>query len=55
MEVLPADAGRLLVSVTVTGWPWVTISVGPGTCIVPQLAPVIAAGAKSASDPAVQP
>src|SRR5882672_3681617 len=36
MDVLPADAGRALVSVTLTWTPSVTTSVGPGTCIVLQ-------------------
>ena len=38
IEVFPAAAGRLLVNVTVTGWPSVTISVGPGICIDVQFA-----------------
>ena len=36
IEVLPAPVGRLLVKVTVTVAPSVTISVGPGICIVGQ-------------------
>ena len=36
IDVLPAAVGRLLVSFTVTWSPSVTISVGPGTCIVLQ-------------------
>ena len=36
--MLPADVGRLLVRFTVTVWPSVTIMVGPGTCMVGQVA-----------------
>jgi len=36
IEVLPAPVGRWLVSVTLTVAPSVTISVGPGSCIVGQ-------------------
>ena len=34
IDVLPAAAGRLLVSVTVTVSPLLTISVGPGICML---------------------
>ncbi len=46
--MLPAAAGRLLVRVTVTVCPSVTISVGPGTCMVGQFAPgiLVAGGLK---------
>jgi len=44
MEVFPAEVGRPFVSVTLTAWPSVTTSVGPGTCMVPQLPVVMAAG-----------
>jgi hypothetical protein len=46
MEVLPAGAGSWFNRLTVTVWPSVTISVGPGTCIGLQNVVVIAAGAK---------
>ena len=55
IDVLPAAFGRLLVSVTVTVLPCVTISVGPGSCIVPQPVPVIPAGANVGDEPAAQP
>jgi hypothetical protein len=46
IDVLPAAAGRLLVSVTVTVSPSVTINVGPGICMVLQnVVVVIADGA----------
>ena len=51
IEVLPAAAGRLFVSVTVTVWFSVTMSVGPGTCIELQNPLVMAAGAKPAGAP----
>ncbi|MGH3578774.1 MAG: hypothetical protein ACRDU0_14620, partial [Mycobacterium sp.] len=52
IEVLPAGAGRLLVSVTVNDVPSVTISVGPGSCISGQN-PIAAncAGAKVGVNP----
>src|SRR5580692_4842009 len=54
IDVFPAEAGRLLVRVTVTGCPSVTTNVGPGTCIVGQKPVVIAAGT-NVGVPATQP
>jgi hypothetical protein len=55
MDVLPAAAGRLLCSVTVTVSPLWTMRVGPGNCICPLgHEPAIAAGAKPAGA-ALQP
>ena len=56
--MLPAEAGRLLVRVTVTVCPSVTTSVGPGTCIVVQNGVVLVAGTKlwpADNTPPVQP
>ena len=56
MDVLPAIGGRLLVRVTLTTCPSVTIRVGPGTCIVPQVdTPWNEAGENVAAVPALQP
>ena len=41
IEVFPAAAGRLFVSVTETESPSVTINVGPGICIFGQVAPAM--------------
>jgi len=41
MDVLPADVGSPLARVTVTDAPSVTISVGPGTCMVGHVCPAI--------------
>ena len=49
--MLPAAVGRLLVRLTVTVCPSVTISVGPGTCMVGQVALMMAAGAKPLGAP----
>src|SRR5438046_4408335 len=46
IDVAPARVGRLLVKVTVTVWPWVTINVGPGSCIVGQFPPAMVVGRK---------
>jgi hypothetical protein len=45
MDVVPAATGRLFVSVTLTASPSLTIRVGPGICITPQLLAFIAPGA----------
>jgi len=46
IDVLPAAAGRPFCRLTVTVEPAVTISVGPGTCMVLQNGVVVIAGAK---------
>ena len=54
IDVVPAAAGKLLVSVTVTVSPSFTISVGAGTCIAPH-EPAMLTGANVAPVPSVQP
>src|SRR6266478_3668970 len=49
IDVLPAEAGRPLVSVTLTDCPSVTTSVGPGTCMVWQNGATLVAGTKRES------
>jgi hypothetical protein len=48
IEVLPTADGNWFTRLTVTVWPSVTISVGPGTCMLLHVALGMAAGANPA-------